>query len=55
MDKDNLKWVEKSRKLPCIVNQFHGNVHSKTPCCRKIKLVLRDVNDALMHREGLKG
>ena len=38
-----------------LVNQFHGNFHSKTLSCRKIKSVFRDVNDALMHREGLKG
>ena len=26
-----------------LVKQFHGNCHSKTPSCRKIKYVLRDV------------
>ena len=39
-----------------MVKQFHGNFRSKTLGCRKIKFVFRDVkNDALMHREGLKG
>ena len=31
-----------------LLNQFHGNIHSKTLSCRKIK-------SALMHRGGSKG
>ena len=41
-----------------LVNQFHGNIHSKTPSYRKIKSVFRDLKwcfDQLMHREDLKG
>ena len=38
-----------------LVNQFYGNFRFKTLCCMKIKYVFSLWNDALMHREGLKG
>ena len=38
-----------------LVNQFHGNFHSKTFSVRELSLFSRIKNDALMHREGLKG
>ena len=38
-----------------LVNQFHGNFHPKTLGCRKIGLFSGMSNDALMHREDLKG
>ena len=47
--------MKNSRKLPCIVNQFHGNFHSKTSSCSKIKPVCRDVKYASVHCGGLKG
>ena len=48
--------VEKSKEnYHALVNKFHGNFHSETLGCRKINSVFRDLNDALMHREGLKG
>ena len=47
-----LKIIENCHVL---VNQFQGNFHCKTPRCRKNKSVFKDVNDALMHRGGLKG
>ena len=43
VDEDDLKWVTNLRKLLCIVNQFHGHFHSKTPSCKKIKPVFKDV------------
>ena len=36
-----------------LVNQFRFRF--ETLGCRKIKSVYRDINDALMHHEGLKG
>ena len=38
-----------------LVNQFHGNIHSKTLGCRKIKSVLRDVKWCFNASWGLKG
>ena len=43
MDEDDLNWFENWRKLPRIVNQFHGNFCSKILRCREIKSVFRDV------------
>ena len=38
-----------------LVNQFHGNFHSKTLGCRKIKCVFRDVKWCFNASWGLKG
>ena len=38
-----------------LVNQFHGNFHSKTLGYKKIRSVFKDIKYALMHHEGLKG
>ena len=38
-----------------LVNQFHGNFRSKTPSCRKIKYVFRDVIRCFNASGGLKG
>ena len=37
-----------------VVNQFHGNIHSKTLGCRKIKSVFRDVKWCFNAARGLK-
>ena len=56
MDTNDLMcFFEIKENCHVLVNQFHGNFRSKTLGCRKVKSVFRDVNDALMHHEGLKG
>ena len=47
-----LKIIENCHVL---VNQFQGNLHSKTLGCREKYMFSGMSNDALMHREGLKG
>ena len=37
-----------------LVNHFHGNFHSKTPSCRKIKSVFRDLRRCFNASWGLK-
>ena len=56
------RWFDVVKKLQKIfmylvvlVNQFHGNFHSKTICCRKIKFVFRDVKWCFIASWGLKG
>ena len=44
-----------NEKCHVLVNQFHGNISSKTLSYRGINCVFEDVNDALMHRKGSKG
>ena len=41
--------------LLLLLKQFHENFHSKTPCSRKLSRSSEMQNDALMHRDGLKG
>ena len=36
VDEDDLMWFKNSKKLPVLVDQFHGHLHSKTPSCRKV-------------------
>ena len=43
VDEDDLMWVKSKENCHVLLNQFHGNIHSKTPSCRKIKSVFRDV------------
>ena len=38
-----------------ILEQIHENVCSKTPRCRKLSYSTEIQNNALMHRDGLKG
>ena len=38
-----------------LLKQFHENVRSKTPGCMKLSNFSEMQNDALMHREGLRG
>ena len=55
VDKYDLKYVKNSRKLSCIVNQFHGNFHSKTSNCSKIKPVYRGVKWCFNASRGIEG
>ena len=51
VDEDDFKWVENCRKLPCIGEL----VLWKSPSCRKIKSVFRDVKWCFNASRGLKG
>ena len=42
-DEDDLKWQANDENISLLLKQFYANFHSKTQ------------NDALTHREGLKG
>ena len=53
MDEDDLKWVANEKKILLFLKQFHGNCGFKTT--RKLGNFSGMQNDALMHREGLKG
>ena len=50
-------WCGWKSKENChvLVNLFHGNIHSKTLCCSKIKSVFRDVKWCFNASWGLKG
>ena len=50
-------WSEwkSSKNCHVLVKQFHENIHSKTPSCRKIKSVFRDVKWCFNASWGLKG
>ena len=43
VDEDDLMWFKITENCHVLVNQFNGNFRSKTPSCRKIKYVSRDV------------
>ena len=44
VDEDDLIWFEKLKKnCHVLVSQCHGNFRFKTPGCRKIKSVFRNV------------
>ena len=53
------RWFEVGEKIKdnyhVLVNQFHGNFHSKTLGCRKIKCVFRDVKWCFNASWRLKG
>ena len=49
MDEDDLKWVVNTKML--VLKQFHEHFRSKTTRFLEINLL----NDALMHRDDLKG
>ena len=55
MDEDDLKGVAKEKKILLLLKQFYGNNRSKPPRCRKLGHSSELQNDALVHREGLKG
>ena len=55
VDEDDLKWVTIEKNIVLFLKQFHENCHSKTTICRKCSNSSQMQNDALMHREGLKG
>ena len=43
MDEDDLKWVKSDENYHVLVNQFCGNINTKTFSCERIRSVLRDV------------
>ena len=43
VDENDLMGVKNKENYHVLVNQFHGNCHYKTPSCRKIRSVFRDV------------
>ena len=53
LDEDELKWVANEKNILLLLKQFHENVLSKTPRCRKLTHFSGE-NDALMHCEGLR-
>ena len=55
MDEDDLKWVANEKNILLLLEQFHENVVLKLPDFRTISHFSEMQNDALMHREGLKG
>ena len=55
MDEDDLKWVANEKRMLLLIKQFHENVRSKNPMCRKLSNSSHMQNDALMHREDSKG
>ena len=55
MDEDDLKWVGDKGKNIVSIKQFHDNFSSKNLDSRKLSYYSEMQNDALMHREGLKG
>ena len=55
VDKNNLKWEDNEENILLLLKQFHEKISSKTPRCRELNDSSEMQNDALMHREGLKG
>ena len=55
VDEDDLKWVKSKENCHVLVKQFHGIFPSKSLSCGKSIMFSGMLNDALMHREGLKG
>ena len=49
------RWFEVGENYHVLVNQFHENFHSKTPSCRKIRSVFKDVRRCFNASWGLKG
>ena len=45
----------RTKKIVLLLKQFHENVHSKHPGCRKLSDSSERQNDDLMHPWGLKG
>ena len=43
------------KKLVLFLKQFHENCGFKTTSCRKLSMFSEMQDDALMHREGLRG
>ena len=55
MDKDDLKWAKNEKKVIVLLKQLHDKILSKPSGCRKLGRYSEMQNDALVHREGLKG
>ena len=54
VDEDDLKWVTNEKSI-AIVKTVLIKCPSETPMCRKLSHSSQMQNDALIHREGLKG
>ena len=52
---DYLQWVTNEKKIVLFLRQFHENCRSKTISCRKLGNFSKMQDNALRHREGLKG
>ena len=55
MDEGGLKWVENEKNKVLLLKHFLEKNRSKTTRYRKLSHSSEMQNDALMHREGLKG
>ena len=55
VDEDDLMWFKIKENCHVLVNQFHGIFRSKTPSCREIQSVFRDVKWCSNASWGLKG
>ena len=55
MNEDDLKWVGNEKNVLLSLKQFHEHVCSKPLVLKKLSHFSEMQNDALMHREGLKG
>ena len=55
VDEDDLKWLTNEKNVLLFLKRFLKNVRSKTTRCGKLGHSLEMQNDALVHREGLKG
>ena len=57
VDEDDMKWVVNETNMPrsSLLKQFHKKIRSKPQGFSKANHSLEMHNDALMHREGLKG
>ena len=55
VNEDDLQWVTNEKKIVLFLRQFHENCRSKSTSCRKLSIFSEMQDDALRHREGLKG
>ena len=55
MNEDDLQWVTNEKKVVLFLRQFHENCRSEGTSCRRLSIFSEMQDDALRHREGLKG
>ena len=56
VDEDDLKWVGNEKNISLLLKHFHEYFRAKTPSFKDFFHFSKKMeNDALMHREGLKG
>ena len=55
VDENDLQWVTNEKKILLLLRQFHANCRSETTSCRKLSNFSEMQDDAMRHREGLKG